>query len=321
MPAHHCDYCLKPISTLAGVKWHIAQLAACQQQWNWVLERTASAASVDDHQIGDEMDNAPGIVSDRYNESDGNDSGHDNLDIQEGPLVQQLQSYAEPEPLNPPSKRASVGDDVEDEPALANGGCFVKQYTGAAAHILGSWPTVFEDMENAENTSGGSQWAPFQNEEEWELARFLMKNVGQMKINDFLKLSLVRQSGVTWTCEMIDVVGDAVAEDGSTRWEQLELWRRDPVECVMELIGNPAFRDTMAYVPERAYADSGGKNHIYDEMWTADWWWDMQGKLPAGTTVAPVILLSDKTSLSVFSGDKKAWPIYLTIGNISKDIR
>jgi len=34
-----------------------------------------------------------------------------------------------------------------------------------------------------------------------------------------------------------------------------------------------------------------------------------------------VILSSDKTSLSVFSGDKKAWPVYLTIGNISKDVR
>ncbi|KAI6009336.1 hypothetical protein BKA83DRAFT_4467974 [Pisolithus microcarpus] len=89
----------------------------------------------------------------------------------------------------------------------------------------------------------------------------------------------------------------------------------------MELIGNPAFRDAMAYVPEHAYADSEGKNRIYNEMWTADWWWDMQGKLPVGAMVAPVILSSDKTSLSVFSGDKKAWPVYLTIGNISKDIR
>ncbi|KIK19886.1 hypothetical protein PISMIDRAFT_13369 [Pisolithus microcarpus 441] len=77
----------------------------------------------------------------------------------------------------------------------------------------------------------------------------------------------------------------------------------------------------MAYVPEHAYADSEGKNQIYDEMWTVDWWWDVQGKLPVGTTVAPIILLSDKTSLSVFSGNKKAWLVYLTIGNISKDIR
>ncbi|KAI6011642.1 hypothetical protein EDC04DRAFT_2871056 [Pisolithus marmoratus] len=126
--------------------------------------------------------------------------------------------------------------------------------------------------------------------------------------------------GPAWTCEMINVVGDMPAEDGNMRQEQLELWCRDPVECIMELIGNLAFDDTMAYVPEHAYVDSKGTNHIYDEMWTADWWWDVQGKLPAGATVAPIILSSDKTSLSVFSGDKKAWPMYLTIGNISKDL-
>ncbi|KAI6021999.1 hypothetical protein EDC04DRAFT_2869790 [Pisolithus marmoratus] len=165
----------------------------------------------------------------------------------------------------------------------------------------------------------GGQWSPFQSEEEWDLAHFLMKNVGQTKIDEFLKLSLVHvhqsgvsfssmhtflkyidslQTGPAWTCEMIDVMGDIATEDGNMRWEQLELWHRDP----------------------HAYADSKGTNHIYDEMWTADWWWDVQGKLPEGTMVAPIILSSDKTSLSVFSGDKKAWPMYLTIGNISKDL-
>ena len=37
--------------------------------------------------------------------------------------------------------------------------------------------------------------------------------------------------------------------------------------------------------------------------------------------LAPVILASDKTNLSQFGGDKQAWPVYLTIGNISKAIR
>jgi len=32
----------------------------------------------------------------------------------------------------------------------------------------------------------------------------------------------------------------------------------------------------MAYVPERAYADSKGENQIYDEMWMGDWWWETQ---------------------------------------------
>jgi hypothetical protein len=43
--------------------------------------------------------------------------------------------------------------------------------------------------------------------------------------------------------------------------------------------------------------------------------------LPAGATITPVILASDKTELSRFKGDKTAWPVYLSIGNISKDVR
>lgn len=46
-----------------------------------------------------------------------------------------------------------------------------------------------------------------------------------------------------------------------------------------------------------------------------------QAKLPSGSTVAPVIIASDKTKLSVMSGDKVAWPVYLTLGNISKRVR
>jgi hypothetical protein len=43
--------------------------------------------------------------------------------------------------------------------------------------------------------------------------------------------------------------------------------------------------------------------------------------LPPGACISGIILSSDKTKLSQFSGDKSAWPVYLTIGNISKDIR
>ena len=46
-----------------------------------------------------------------------------------------------------------------------------------------------------------------------------------------------------------------------------------------------------------------------------------QRKLPTGATIAPVIITLDKTQLSNFSGDKSAWPVYLTIGNIEKSTR
>jgi len=35
----------------------------------------------------------------------------------------------------------------------------------------------------------------------------------------------------------------------------------------------------------------------------------------------PIIIASDKTNLTQFGGDKTAYPVYMTIGNISKDIR
>ena len=82
--------------------------------------------------------------------------------------------------------------------------------------------------------------------------------------------------GPGWTCEIIELAGDQVVEDGSTLVEDLELWRWDPVECVNELMGNPAFKEYISYVPERVYTDDTGQDRIYDEMWTADWWWETQ---------------------------------------------
>lgn len=84
------------------------------------------------------------------------------------------------------------------------------------------------------------------------------------------------QTGPGWYCEIVDLAGDQVGEDGRTLLEDLELWRRDPVECVNELMGNPAFKNYISYVPEHVYADDVGQDRIYDEMWTADWWWKTQ---------------------------------------------
>jgi hypothetical protein len=43
--------------------------------------------------------------------------------------------------------------------------------------------------------------------------------------------------------------------------------------------------------------------------------------VPVGSTIIPVLLGSDKTHLTVLAGDKKAWPLYLSIGNIPSQIR
>ncbi|KAH9978526.1 hypothetical protein BGW80DRAFT_1248911 [Lactifluus volemus] len=90
--------------------------------------------------------------------------------------------------------------------------------------------------------------------------------------------------------------------------DDLNEWRRDPVECVADLLRIPEFQDSLAYAPERVYVDDTGTQRQYSQMWTANWWWDMQKKLPVNLTIAPIILSSDKTQLSRFGGDKVTWP-------------
>ena len=87
-------------------------------------------------------------------------------------------------------------------------------------------------------------------------------------------------TGPSWVCELVKVVGDRLAEDGKPMLEEVELWRRDPLEIIQDLISNPMFKDEIVYQPERVYKDEEGKIRVYDEMWTGDWWWDTQVRKP-----------------------------------------
>ncbi|KAJ7587692.1 hypothetical protein C8J56DRAFT_1004560 [Mycena floridula] len=179
---------------------------------------------------------------------------------------------------------------------------------------------------------GEPRWVPFVDKEEWELGSWLAKSIGQTSTDGFLKLPIIQKRcklsyhnnysfqkkldqlliAPEWKCEMVDVRGIPPGKKDPVVLEKVELWKRDPLKVIRELVGNPAFKDHMAYAPERAYTSGNLDSRMYDEMWTANWWWDLQEKLPVGTTIVSVILSSDKTQLSVFSGDKSAWPVYPT---------
>lgn len=71
------------------------------------------------------------------------------------------------------------------------------------------------------------------------------------------------------------LTGDQTDEDGNCQ-ETLELWMRDPVACVQELLGNPAFKKELHYRPRRTFRDRQRQKQVYDETWTGDWWWKTQ---------------------------------------------
>ena len=82
--------------------------------------------------------------------------------------------------------------------------------------------------------------------------------------------------GPEWKCSIVNITRDRLDEDRNTMNEQLELWHCDPIDCMKGLIGNPAFKDYISYVPKHVYIDDEGKIRIFDKMWTGDWWWDTQ---------------------------------------------
>jgi hypothetical protein len=120
---------------------------------------------------------------------------------------------------------------------------------------------------------------------------------------------------------------------------------RNPVICVQFLLSQERFKEVTAYEPykdlhtiTREVEEGGLKRNVteevqvYGDMHTADWWWNaqvspfydtmaalidkVQHTIPRGGTLIPVIGSSDQTHLTSYSGDKKMWPVFLTIGNI-----
>lgn len=100
-------------------------------------------------------------------------------------------SSSSSEPVFNQSKRARV-EEVEDEDAPHLGARYPDPYVaGRAGEALGRGSCLFDDLQDQQMEQNVEQWAPFENEEEWELARWLTKNVGQAKTDDFLKLPIV----------------------------------------------------------------------------------------------------------------------------------
>ncbi|KAG9093093.1 hypothetical protein FRC06_011677, partial [Ceratobasidium sp. 370] len=104
--------------------------------------------------------------------------------------------------------------------------------------------------------------------------------------------------------------------------EKVEMWTKDILEVLEHLLGDPRFENHINYTPWKGYTNEECKNRVFSETCTGNWWWRMQCLIEDEFgTVLPVILSSDKTGLTVLSGGKEAWPVYMTIGNISKDVR
>jgi hypothetical protein len=96
---------------------------------------------------------------------------------------------AEPTPTTRKRPRATV-EEVEDEDER-----FVEDFPDDlhAGEPLEQCKTFFENLREEQKAAGNAPWYPFESEDEWELARWLMTSgLSQKKTDAYLKLNAVR---------------------------------------------------------------------------------------------------------------------------------
>ncbi|KAF8473800.1 hypothetical protein BDZ91DRAFT_845281 [Kalaharituber pfeilii] len=177
---------------------------------------------------------------------------------------------------------------------------------------------------------------PFANALDYKLARFFQTSgISRFRIDEFFKdgiMAAAAENDPTYrvsfrSSHTLHKLLDSMASEpqwteGIVKYRlepETQFYYRNILQCTKYLLRQRAYAENMVWSPVKE-TDSKGEQ-IYNEMHTAHWWWDTQLTLPIGSTLVPILLASDVTHLTNFSGGKKLWPLYLSIGNITSRVR
>ncbi|KAJ3998021.1 hypothetical protein F5050DRAFT_1798690 [Lentinula boryana] len=179
-------------------------------------------------------------------------------------------------------------------------------------------------------------WAPFVSKMDWELAHWAkLRGAGSTAFSDLLAIDVQVSEALGLSYRNSNELNNIIDKELPTRrpaftreevviaGQAFDLYRRDILECIQALYGNPDHCQYLCFTPERHYADADKTIRLYHDFNTGKWWWDTQKAVEAdkpGATIIPVIISSDKTQITLFR-NKSAYPVYLTIGNLPKEIR
>ncbi|KAH9060410.1 hypothetical protein EDB83DRAFT_2506630 [Lactarius deliciosus] len=193
------------------------------------------------------------------------------------------------------------------------------------------------DQERYLNSLGDqtNPYAPFKSRMDWEIALWAkMRGSSSSAFTDLMGIDgVVDKLGLSFknSMELNRVIDTQLPGRPSFKrmgvelgGEVFDVYFRDIMDCVRALYSDPEFSPYLVYAPERHYVDEKCDLRMYHDMHTGEWWWSTQKALDkdagAGKTIIPIILSSDKTQITLFR-NKSAYPLYMTIGNIPKEIR
>ncbi|KAF8874025.1 hypothetical protein BD779DRAFT_1613609 [Infundibulicybe gibba] len=195
-----------------------------------------------------------------------------------------------------------------------------------------------------------TNWDPFPDRAQFEIADFLYRKnqMSGSQINELLDLwaaSLNGNSGppfadkndmyrtidkiavgdIPWKRFSITYMGPRPAGKVPP-WmlAEYEVWYRDIRELIRYQLSNRQFNNQIDYAPLQEFGPDGERT--WSNLMSGNWAWqqaDIIGEDPFthGATFVPVVLSSDKTTVSVATGQNEYYPLYASLGNVHNNIR
>jgi hypothetical protein len=174
---------------MKGLRSHMTQRQICRD----AMRRVAAQREPVQHTADESI--VPDQSQDDYEMEDGNIPDVDSPQPESDP-PQAANSIPSASTDNTEirDKRARV-EEVEDE---EDGGIrrWIEDYPSPAGTAGMPAQTYFEELRAEQRSNGQDPWAPFEDEEEWGLAQWLMLNVGQNATDKFLKLPIVSRQTI-----------------------------------------------------------------------------------------------------------------------------
>ena len=181
---------------------------------------------------------------------------------------------------------------------------------------------------------------PFKSQKEYELSKWLFNyRITKSAVSAYLKDVNIHDEGEQYSFrngqEWHKLLEQIPWDTPDDKWFQMsfkmdtkidglnvegpKVYYRDIISVLRFLLGHQPFNENLTYAPIKVTNPQGQR--VFTEMHTGDWWWSVQGQVGIGSTVVPVLLSSDKTTLTQHHGDLSLWPVYMTIGNLDVQTR
>ncbi|KAG1810404.1 uncharacterized protein HD556DRAFT_1428451 [Suillus plorans] len=196
-----------------------------------------------------------------------------------------------------------------------------------------------------------TDWMPYDNRAEFEMAEFLFtrNQMSAKQIDTLLDLwaaTLIKHNDAPPFANHRDMYATIDATPLSdTPWKsftlcyngakpeqdvppwmdgQYDVWYRDPLQMMRSILANCAFDGGIEYSPYRNYTTKD--KQYWKNFMSGDWAWKQADDIARneenhGSTFVPLIIGSDKTVVSVATGQTEYHPLYLSIRNIHNSVR